>query len=63
MSKKVMKLIDPSSGLMECKVCGAQKYASLISAPFSSKSRWHRGSWQCLNGCTVEDLKDLQGKE
>ncbi len=45
---KVMKLIDPHSGLMECKVCGATHIANLIGG-----GHYQRGSWQCLNGCEL----------
>ncbi|HUX56012.1 MAG TPA: hypothetical protein VMV77_03495 [Bacteroidales bacterium] len=54
MKKKVMKLINPSTGLAECKVCGATKYISFVNKPFSSKSRYPRGSWQCVNGCNLD---------
>jgi len=43
MAKKVMKLIDPSIGLMECCVCGRRHCASLKSG-----GKYRRGSWQCL---------------
>ena len=61
MSQKVMKLIDPLTGLVECKVCGATKYISFVSKPFSSKSRFPRGSWQCINECNLEP--DLPGNK
>ncbi len=54
MAKKVMKLIDPSTGLAECRVCGATKFISFGSKPFSSKTRYPRGSWQCVNGCNLD---------
>ena len=46
MSKKVMKLIDPNSGKMECRVCGSMHWGNLKGAGL-----YHRGSWQCLNKC------------
>lgn len=52
---KVMKLIDPSSGLMECKVCGKRHIASLQSG-FDRKdevTRYYRGSWQCKDKCKL----------
>jgi hypothetical protein len=48
---KVMKLIDPSSGLMECRVCGKMHFADLRHGGY-----YVRGSWQCINGCKMEDL-------
>ncbi len=50
MSKKVMKLIDPSTGMMECRVCGSVHRASLRSG-----GHYYRGSWQCLNGCRLPE--------
>ena len=50
MSKKVMKLLDPSTGFMECKICGSVHFASLKSGGF-----YQRGSWQCMNGCKMDD--------
>lgn len=51
MSKKVMKLIDAASGKMRCKVCGAEHFASVNS----DTHKFYRGSWQCRNGCKLED--------
>jgi hypothetical protein len=45
--KGPMKLIDPNSGLMECLICGAKHYASLLPGG----KRYARGSRQCPNGC------------
>jgi hypothetical protein len=47
---KIMKLIDPSTGLMECKVCGAQHFAMIRP---HSNGYYYRGSWQCVNGCSI----------
>ena len=44
--KKVMKLVDVSSGKMECKVCGAVHWAILKEG-----GKFRRGNWQCQNGC------------
>lgn len=46
MTKKAMKLIDPNSGRMECRWCGAVHHASQ-----RGEGRYHRGNWQCQNGC------------
>jgi DNA repair exonuclease SbcCD ATPase subunit len=52
MSNKVMRLIDPNTGLMECRVCGAQHHANL-----NRSGHYRRGSWQCAKGCNLERLK------
>jgi len=51
-AKKVMKLLDPKTGLMECRVCGARHCANIKP---DSGGRYYRGSWQCENGCKLED--------
>jgi hypothetical protein len=48
-TKKVMKLIDPSTGLMECRICGKRHIANLDSG-----GKYIRGSWQCSNGCKLD---------
>jgi hypothetical protein len=45
---KVMKLVDPYTGLMECRVCGSRHHAN-----FKFGGRYRRGSWQCINGCKL----------
>ncbi len=57
MTRKVMKLLDSLTGLMECKVCGATHYANLQSGVDRADgvTRYYRGSWQCENGCKLED--------
>lgn len=45
---KPMKLIDPRTGQMQCKVCGSEHYASIMPG---SGGHFRRGSWQCVNGC------------
>jgi hypothetical protein len=53
MTKKAMKLIDASRGLMECKFCGQRHLANLQSqydpTNSSGTTRYYRGSWQCSN--------------
>jgi hypothetical protein len=51
MTKKVMRLIDPNTGLMECKVCGRRHQANIRP---DSNGNYYRGSWQCSNGCKLE---------
>ena len=48
---RVMKLINPNTGEMECKVCGSRHVANL--KPNSQGGGYHRGSWQCVNGCKL----------
>lgn len=55
MSAKVMKVVNPHTGLMQCKVCGCYH-----SPEFRAGGYFKRGSWQCLNGCKLEDLKSDQ---
>jgi hypothetical protein len=43
---KVMKLVDGSTGLMRCRVCGAEHHAALKHG-----GGYKRGSWQCVNAC------------
>ena len=46
-----MKLIDASSGSMECCLCGSFHHASLQSGYLraNGKTNYYRGSWQCSN--------------
>ncbi len=47
---KQMKLVDTSTGLMECKTCGSVHFANL--RPSTEGGCYYRGSWQCQNpGC------------
>jgi hypothetical protein len=48
---KVMKLIDSTTGLMECTVCHETHYSEL-----SALGHFKRGSWQCVNGCQPDIL-------
>lgn len=56
-SKKVMKLIDPTTGLMECRICGSRHLANIKP---NSNGKYYRGSWQCSNGCKT-DMISLTG--
>lgn len=51
MTKKVMKLLNPHTGLMECRVCGARHCANIKP---DSRGKYYRGSWQCVHGCKAE---------
>ncbi len=56
-TKKIMKLIEPETGLMECKVCGARHDAQIRPA---SNGKYYRGVWQCQNGCKIDQQpKDI----
>src|SRR5665647_1023919 len=50
-TKKIMKLIDPNTGRMQCRICGDEHYASLKPR---SNGNYYRGSWQCRHGCKLE---------
>lgn len=51
---KVMALIDPYTGRMRCKVCGAEHFANIKPR---SEGKYYRGSWQCQYGCKLEDAR------
>lgn len=53
MTSKVMKQLDKTSNVLTCQVCGATKHAN--QKPDSN--RFYRGSYQCQNGCKLEDKK------
>ena len=56
---KVMKLIDPMTGKMVCKVCGMQHFANRKP---DSYGQFYRGSWQCPSGCKIDkNGKHLKG--
>lgn len=54
--KKVMRLLDRSTGLMKCKICGKRIFANLQSHAerVDNKTRYRQGSWQCPNGCKAK---------
>lgn len=45
-TKKAMKVVDGSTGKMECKFCHSVHYASIKPR---SGGLYYRGSWQCSN--------------
>jgi hypothetical protein len=60
-NKNVMELIDDSTGLMKCFVCGQEHFANLKP---NSDGEFYRGAWQCSNGCTLDPRVVLPiGKE
>jgi uncharacterized membrane protein YdbT with pleckstrin-like domain len=52
--RKAMRLLNLNTGLMVCKVCGSEHYASIKP---DSGGRYYRGVWQCLNGCNSKSQK------
>ena len=46
MTTKAMQLLDRSTRLMVCRVCGSHHIANLHTGSF-----FKRGSWQCVDGC------------
>lgn len=50
-----MKLIDPSTGEMQCKVCGSNHIANIKP---DSNGQFYRGAWQCANKCQLPDPKN-----
>lgn len=52
MAKGTMKLLDPSTGLMECTVCGHRHVANVKP---DSGGKFYRGSWQCISGYRNEE--------
>lgn len=49
---KMMRLLDPNTGLMECKLCGARHTANIRP---QSGGKYYRGSWQCAYGCLIHE--------
>jgi hypothetical protein len=57
MSKPVMKLMEPRTGEMQCKVCGHTHFA-LVQG--NSDGRFKRGSWQCIHKCQLPSKSEPQ---
>ena len=51
MTRPVMRLLDPFTGLMECRVCGTRHAARRRPG---SGGKYVRGSWQCINDCQLQ---------
>ena len=62
MARKIMKLVDSTTGLMVCKVCGAKHYAQIQSGADRANgiTSYFRGSWQCQNGCNIDKYKQIK---
>ena len=52
MSKKehVMKMVDESTGLMECLVCGERRHAVMKAGP---DGKFLPENWECVNRCRL----------
>lgn len=63
--KGPMKLIDASSGLMECQLCGSSHIASIQSGLERADgiTRYHRGSYQCSNEQCPSNQKEWDGSK
>jgi len=48
--EKVMKLVDESTGLMECLVCGAKHNAVMKPGP---DGKYLPENWECVNKCRL----------
>jgi hypothetical protein len=58
--EKVMKLVDESTGLMECLVCGAKHNAVMKPGP---DGKYLPENWECVNKCTlIHHEKKSSGK-
>lgn len=47
-NKKVMKIVDENSSLMECKICGSRHMGQI--KPESNGKLYYK-NWRCQNGC------------
>ena len=60
MTKKVMKLVDESTGLMECLVCGAKHNA--VMRP-GTDGKFLPENWECVNRCKLIRDDDKKPKK
>ena len=56
--KGPMKLLDSSSGLMECSYCGYRHFANIRRG-----GKYYRGSWQCSSQECNERNKEKAEKK
>ena len=54
-TKRVMRIIDRDTCLMECIVCGERHWPTI-----NEGGRFKRGSWHCPNGCIFDREKQLK---
>ena len=45
---KVMKLVDPHTSELRCKVCGSVHWGMIKHG-----GHFYRGAWQCAHGCKL----------
>ncbi|MCX6682693.1 MAG: hypothetical protein NTY71_06895 [Methanoregula sp.] len=50
MTKKVMKLVDEKTGLMECLVCGEKRHAVMKQG---QDGKFLPENWECVNMCRL----------
>lgn len=58
--EKVMKLVDESTGLMECLVCGAKHNA--VMKP-GADGKYLPENWECVNRCKLIHHEDKASKK
>lgn len=49
---KMVEILNERTLEFKCKICGRKWFPSILSG-----GRLARGSWQCPNGCKLEDLE------
>lgn len=60
MTWKAMKLIDPQTGEMQCRVCGHTHHGKLEPG---TGGKFYRGTWQCPHGCKKENYGKMKSEE
>jgi hypothetical protein len=58
--EKVMKLVDESTGLMECLVCGAKHNAVMKPGP---DGKYLPENWECVNRCSLLHHEEKSSKK
>jgi hypothetical protein len=58
--EKVMKMVDESTGLMECLVCGAKHNA--VMKP-GADGKYLPENWECVNRCKLIHHKEKSSKK
>jgi len=55
-----MKMVDESSGLMECLVCGEKRHAVMKPGP---DGKFMPENWECVNKCRLIHEDAEKGKK